>query len=100
MITSLFWHVSLSNDAQQQRRQLIGKARREANDAIRLLRGGPTHIAGARELQGQPQIWRAKINTGNRRLIFRVDQERRRIIVLDILRRDEAYAKYPLPSDD
>ena len=94
------WAISFSDDARLQRMRLTQSAKSEVNRVRRALRTGPNIEPGAIELHGHPGIWRIRLKVGNRRLIYRVDEKQRRIIVLDILRRDEAYTKYPLPDDD
>ena len=52
------------------------------------------------ELQGFPGTWRIRLSVGNRRLIFRMEPELQRITILEIISREEAYDRYPIPDDD
>ena len=94
------WSVSFSDQARVQRYRLTRPAKFEVNRVRRALGNGPYDLPSAIELQGFPGIWRIRLEVGNRRLIYQVNAEQRRIVVLEILRRDEAYEKYPVPDDD
>ena len=75
-------------------------AKAEVNQLRRSLTGGPSAATDPIELRGYPGIWRVRLEVGNRRMIIRVDRDRQRITVLEILRRADAYEKYPLPDDE
>ena len=94
------WSVEFSDRAREQRAHLTAQAKGEVNRAWRALADGPYGIPTAIELRGFPGVWRIRLAVGNRRLIYHVNEEQRSILVLDILRREEAYEKYPLPDDD
>ena len=80
--------------------RLTQQAKSEVNRARRTLQSGPLADPESIELRGHQGIWRLKLAVGNRRLIFQVDEQQDRILVLDILRREDAYEKYPLPDDE
>ena len=80
--------------------RLTRPAKAEVNLIRRSLQSGPDAEPGALELRGLPGIWRIRLDVGNRRMIFQVNDEQRTIVILEILRRDEAYDKYPIPDDE
>ena len=94
------WSVSYSTDAGIQRMRLTQPAKAEVNEISTPLRSGPNAEVDALELRGYPGIWRIRLDVGNRRLIYRANEERQTIEILDILRRDAAYEKYPIPDDE
>ncbi len=94
------WAVSFTAQARVQRMRLTRPAKAEVNQIRRSLRSGPDAEPGTIELRGFPGTWRIRLEVGNRRMIYRVNEEQRTIVVLEILRRDEAYEKYPVPDDD
>lgn len=94
------WSVRFSDGASLQRSRLTRPAKFEVNRVRRALADGPYDIPTAIELQGFPDSWRVKLSVGNRRLIFRMEPETQRIIILEILSREEAYDRYPIPDDE
>ena len=80
--------------------RLTRPAKSEVNRIRRSFQSGPDAEPGALELRGFPGIWRIRLETGNRRMIYLVNVEQRTIVILEILRRAEAYEKYPVPDPD
>lgn len=80
--------------------RLTRPAKAEVNHIRRSLRSGPDAEPGTIELRGFPGIWRIRLEVGNRRMIYRVNEEQRTIVILEIFRRDEACEKHPVPDDD
>ena len=80
--------------------RLTRPAKAEVNQIRRSLQSGPNAEPGALALRGFLGTWRIRLEVGNRRMIYRVDGEQRTIVILEILRRDEAYDKYPIPDDE
>lgn len=94
------WVVTFSTDARIQRMRLTQPAKAEVNHIRRSLQSGPDAEPGTLELRGFPGIWRIRLDVGNRRMIYEVNEEQRTIVILEILRRDEAYEKYPVPDNE
>jgi len=92
------WVVSFSTDARIQRMRLTQPAKAEVNQIRRSLQSGPDAEPGTLELRDFPGIWRIRLEVGNRRMIYQVSAERRTIVIMEILRREEAYEKYPVPD--
>lgn len=96
----LAWSVRFSDQARVQRSRLTRRAKLEVNQVRKALTNGPYDMPNAQELLGFPGIWRVRLEVGNRRMIYQVNDEQRTIVILEILRRDEAYDKYPFPDNE